>query len=63
MAAQNINTQNANAMGAKATRSDTLSDSALGLVVGGGGSGKATHPAPPARARWSGGASFGWDPF
>jgi hypothetical protein len=59
MPAQNENAQNT----AKATQSSALSDSDLALVVGGSGSGKATHPAPPARVRWNGGASFGWDPF
>lgn len=46
MAAQEINTQTANATKAGATRSDALSESALDLVVGGGGSGKATTPFP-----------------
>ena len=46
-----MNTHNAKTSNAEAAQNDTLSDHALDLVVGGSGSGKATHPAPHNRHR------------
>lgn len=58
MTAQNTKAQDI--IDIRAIQSDALSDNDLDLVVGGGGSGKSTHPAPPNRFPYSGGAALGY---